>query len=301
MLTILPSEISTKELHSYLLGAVAPRPIAFAITIDKAGNPNLSPFSFFNIFSASPPILIFSPARSGRTGATKNTHDNVKEVPEVVINVVNYAIVQQASLASTEYPKGVNEFEKSGLTPIASDLIKPFRVKESPVQLECIVKEVIELSQAPGSGNLIICEVVKLHIDESILDAHKAIDPNKINLVSRMGGNYYAKAFGDALFEVEKPLAQIGIGVDAMPNAIKSSSVLTGNDLGVLGNVAALPSEEEIASFEKAELNGILSEKDSKTITRLLHEKARTFIENGDVSSAWKTLLSDPQIVTLKK
>ena len=298
MLTILPADVSTKELHSYLLGAIAPRPIAFASTIDKTGKPNLSPFSFFNIFSASPPILIFSPARSGRTGATKNTHDNVKEVPEVVINVVNFDIVQQASLASTEYAKGVNEFEKAGLTAIASDLVRPFRVKESPVQLECKVKEIVELSQAPGSGNLIICEVVKLHIDEAILDANKAIDPNKIRLVSRMGGNYYSRAFGEALFEVEKPLAQIGIGVDAIPALIRNSKILSGNDLGILGNVEKLPTQAEVAHFVKANLAPSFIEQGNKAedVTAQLHEKAKAFLHHGDTQSAWKTLLADPSL-----
>ena len=299
MLSILPQEISTKALHSYLLGAIAPRPIAFASTVDKDNRPNLSPFSFFNIFSASPPILIFSPARSGRTGANKNTYENVKEVPEVVINMVSYNLVQQCSLSSTEYPKGVNEFEKAGLTPIASDLIRPFRVKESPVQLECKVNQVIELSTAPGSGNLIICEIIKVHIDKSVLDEQGNIDPQKIDLVARMGANYYCRASGSSVFEVEKPLAQIGVGVDAIPASIRNSNVLTGNELGILGNVAQLPSLEEIVQFKTLHLtdiygtfNGKEKGEISPELTTLVHLKAKAFLGKNDTDSAWLTLLS---------
>ncbi len=194
MLSVNTSDLTTQKIHQYLLGAIGPRPIAFASTIDKNGNRNLSPFSFFNVFSAAPPILIFSPARSGRTGETKNTFDNVKEVAEVVINVVNYDIVQQMSLASSPFAKDVDEFTKSGLTPIASDVVKPFRVKESPVQFECKVNQIIELGQNGGAGNLIICEVLRIHIDEAILSEDGLIDQKKIDLVSRMGGNWYCRA-----------------------------------------------------------------------------------------------------------
>ncbi len=249
MLRIDPKEVKTPVLHSYLLGAVAPRPIAFASTIDKDGNPNLAPFSFFNVFSANPPIAVFSPARSGRTGITKHTYDNVKEVPEVVINVVNYDMVQQMSLASTEYPKGVNEFVKAGFTPVASEMVKPFRVKESPAQLECKVKQVIELGEQGGAGNLIICEVVLMHIDEKVLDANQMIDPNKIDLVARLGGNWYSRTNGNALFEVTKPLLNLGIGVDAIPDHIRHSDVLTGNNLGQLGNIEKLPTEADIMHY----------------------------------------------------
>src|SRR5690349_24481534 len=236
MLRIDPKEVKTPVLHSYMLGAVAPRPIAFASTVNAAGHPNLAPFSFFNIFSAHPPIAIFSPALSGRTGLSKHTYDNVKEVPEVVINVVNYSMVQQTSLASTEYAKGVNEFEKAGFTPLASELIKPFRVKESPVQLECKVNKVIELGDKGGAGNLIICEILLMHISESVLDDNKQIDPRKIDLVARLGGNWYSRTNGDALFEVTKPIMNLGIGIDQIPEYIRNSAVLTGNNLGQLGN-----------------------------------------------------------------
>lgn len=295
MLRIDPKEVKTPVLHSYLLGAVAPRPIAFASTIDKDGNPNLAPFSFFNVFSANPPIAIFSPARSGRTGITKHTYDNVKEVPEVVINVVNYDMVQQMSLASTEYPKGVNEFVKAGFTPVASELVKPFRVKESPAQLECKVKQVIELGEQGGAGNLIICEVVLMHIDEKVLDANQMIDPNKIDLVARLGGNWYSRTNGNALFEVAKPLLNLGIGVDAIPEHIRHSDVLTGNNLGQLGNIEKLPTEDDIMHYlssgainEVFELYGT----DRKKLEHQLHHVAKGLLENNKVEEAWKVLLS---------
>lgn len=248
MITITPQEIPTGKLHGYLLGSVSPRPICFASTVDKEGNVNLSPYSFFNVFSAKPPILIFSPARRVRDNTTKHTLENVLETKEVVINIVNYAMVQQMSLSSTEYAKGVNEFVKAGFTEISSEIVAPPRVAEAPVQLECKVKEVIALGTEGGAGNLVICEVVKLHIDESILDEAGVIDPLKIDTVSRMGGNWYSRA-KDGLFEVPKPLLTLGIGVDSLPLEVQNSTVLTGNDLGLLGNVEQLPSEEFIQNF----------------------------------------------------
>ena len=253
MLTIDPKELPIPKLHHYLLGSIGPRPIAFASTIDAEGNRNLAPFSFFNVFSANPPILIFSPARSGRTNTTKNTHDNVKTVPEVVINVVTYDMVHQMSLTSSPFEAGVDEFEKAGFTPIASDTIRPFRVKESPVQIECKVLEIKELGQKGGAGNLIICEVQKIHIDERVLDENQMVDQKKIDLVSRMGGNWYCRANDASMFEVDKPITTIGVGVDSLPINIRTSSQLTGNDLGILGNMQAIPTDEEI----KAELSVI--------------------------------------------
>ncbi|MFB1003068.1 MAG: flavin reductase family protein [Bacteroidia bacterium] len=246
MLTLDPKELPIPKLHHYLLGSIGPRPIAFASTIDKEGNRNLAPFSFFNVFSANPPILIFSPARSGRTNTTKNTHDNVKEIAEVVINVVTYDMVHQMSLTSSPFEAGVDEFEKAGFTPIASDTIRPFRVKESPVQIECKVIEVKELGQNGGAGNLVICEVQKIHIAEEVLDENQMVDQQKIDLVSRMGGNWYCRANDASMFEVDKPITTIGIGVDALPETIRSSRHLTGNDLGILGNMQNIPTEEEI-------------------------------------------------------
>ena len=253
MLTLDPKELPIPKLHHYLLGSIGPRPIAFASTIDAEGNRNLAPFSFFNVFSANPPILIFSPARSGRTNTTKNTHDNVKAVAEVVINVVTYDMVHQMSLTSSPFEAGVDEFEKAGFTPIASDTIRPFRVKESPVQIECKVLEIKELGQKGGAGNLIICEVQKIHIDERVLDENQMVDQKKIDLVSRMGGNWYCRANDASMFEVDKPITTIGVGVDSLPINIRTSSQLTGNDLGILGNMQDIPTDEEI----KAELSVI--------------------------------------------
>lgn len=295
MLTINPKEVTTPVLHSYLLGAVAPRPIAFASTIDKEGNPNLAPFSFFNVFSVVPPIAIFSPSRSGRTGQTKHTFDNIIEVPEVVINMVNYNMVQQTSLASTEYPKGVNEFSKAGFTMLASEMVTPYRVKESPVQLECKVKQVVELGDKGGAGNLIICEVVLMHISENVMDANKQIDPDKIDLVGRLGGNWYSRTNGKALFEVAKPLMNLGIGIDQIPEYIRNSKVLTGNNLGQLGNIEKLPSTLEVSSFKNS---GAINEafeiygKNGFKLEDHLHHLAKGLLENGKVEEAWKVLLS---------
>ncbi len=295
MLKVDPKELKVPILHQYLLGAVGPRPIAFASTIDQSGNPNLSPFSFFNVFSANPPIAIFSPARSGRTGATKHTLDNIREVPEVVLNVVNYSIVQQTSLASTEYAKGVNEFVKAGFTAIPSELIRPFRVKESPVQLECKVKDVIELGTQGGAGNLVICEVVLMHISESVLNEQQQIDQHKIDLVGRLGGNWYCRASNSALFEVEKPLTTLGIGVDAIPSYIRNSKVLTGNNLGQLGNVEKIPTQEEIISYKNS---GAIAEAfqdygiHPDKLEDHLHHIAKRLLEENKVAEAWKVLLS---------
>jgi flavin reductase (DIM6/NTAB) family NADH-FMN oxidoreductase RutF len=287
MLSLDPTELKTAQLHQYLLHAIAPRPIAFASTVDANGNPNLSPFSFFNIFSAKPPVLIFSPARSGRTGATKNTFDNAKETGEVVINVVNYALVQQASLSSTEYPKGVNEFQKAGLTEIPSVKVKPPRVKESPVQFECKVRDIIELGTEGGSGNLVICEILMMHIDESVIDPQsQMIDQNKIDLVSRLGGDWYGRVSGAALFKVAKPLSTIGMGVDQLPESIRTSNVLTGNHLGQLGNTEHLPTDEEMATFRgSGELANLVRAGENN------HQTAARLLNDGKVLEAWKVLL----------
>ncbi len=289
MLSIDPKEVNPVKLQGYLQGAIGPRPIAFASTVDEKGNPNLSPFSFFNVFSSNPPILIFSPARRVRNNTIKHTLINAQATREVVINIVNYDIVHQASLASSEYGDGVNEFVKSGLTQVVSDIVKPYRVGESPVQFECKVNDIISLGNEGGAGNLIICEVVKMHIDESILDENGTIDQAKIDLVSRMGGNWYSRA-NMGLFEVPKPLVTLGIGVDAIPDFIKDSDVFDGNDLGMLGNVESLPDEEEINIFVKENfaLKAVLSSTDEKKV----HLKAKEFLKNQDAVSAWKVLLS---------
>ena len=289
MLTIDPKEVSPVKLQGYLQSAIAPRPIAFASTMDKNGKPNLSPFSFFNIFSSNPPILVFSPARRVRNNTIKHTLINCEETRQVVINMVNFEIVQQMSLSSTEYPDGVNEFLKSGLTPIPSELVKPYRVAESPVQFECKVNEIIPLGTEGGAGNLIICEVLKMHINEEILDADGMIDPIKIDLVSRLGANWYSRA-KEGLFEVEKPLATLGIGVDSIPEFVKESAVFNGNDLGKLGNVEALPTEEEITIFVKQNfgVKGVLSADDEVK----KHQLAKEYLDKNEVLTAWKVLLA---------
>lgn len=288
MLSLDPKEIPTARLHGLMLGAIGPRPICFASTLDKEGRPNLSPFSFFNMFSANPPILIFSPARRVRDNSVKHTLLNVKATSEVVINVVNYELVQQASLSSTEYAEGVNEFLKAGLTMLESDMVKPFRVAESPVQFECKVKEVVALGEEGGAGNLVICEVLKMHVKEEILDAEGKIDQHKIDLVARMGGNWYTRA-NKAMFEVPKPLVTLGIGVDSIPEKIKKSSILTKNDLGKLGNVEVLPQAQEIQEFfeRNPELNRLVEASESE-----VHSLAKEFLEKDEPASAWKILLA---------
>ena len=290
MVSILPAEIATAKLHSYLLGAVAPRPIAFASTVDEKGRPNLSPFSFFNVFSANPPILIFSPARRVRDNTTKHTLENVLRTKEVVINVVDYNMVQQMSLASTEYGEGENEFRKAGLTMLKSDRVKPFRVAESPVQFECKVTKVEPLGKEGGAGNLIFSEVVKIHIDSSVLDENGNIDQHKIDLVARMGGNWYSRA-NKGIFEVPKPLSALGIGVDSIPDHIRLSKVLTGNDLGMLGNVERMPTQKEIQDFVAShiEIRTIISADDEEQ----LHIKAQEYLYKNEVLSAWKVLLAN--------
>jgi flavin reductase (DIM6/NTAB) family NADH-FMN oxidoreductase RutF len=295
MLTLNPKDIATGKLHAYLLSAVAPRPIAFASTINQDGTPNLSPFSFYNVFSSNPPIAIFSPARRVRDNTTKHTLDNVKHTPQVVLNAVNYDIVQQMSLSSTEYPYGINEFEKAGLTPVASELVKPFRVKESPVQLECKVNEVIALGDQGGAGNLIVCEILLVHIKESILDELGRIDQHKIDLVGRLGGDWYSRNTGNALFEVPKPLSSLGIGVNAIPANIRNSNILSGNDLGKLGNVEKMPSNIDIATYNQSPEFILVSQefKFKQNGENARHEAAKYFLDKNDSNTAWKILLSE--------
>ncbi|MEZ4801211.1 MAG: flavin reductase family protein [Gelidibacter sp.] len=289
MISFDPKDLSTGRLHGYLLSSVAPRPIAFASTVDADGNPNLSPFSFFNVFSANPPIMIFSPARRVRDNSVKHTLENVETTREVVINVVSYEIVQQMSLSSTEYPKGVNEFEKSGLTMLKSDKVKPFRVAESPVQFECKVNDIIQLGTEGGAGNLIICEVVKLHITEEVLDDNNVIIQEKLDLVARAGGDYYNRA-KKGFFEIPKPLMKLGIGVDAMPEEVKNSMILTGNDLGMLGNIEKLPTQPQIDEFIESITERYPNIKEMPY--RQKHKIAKNYLSYGDVLSAWKMLLS---------
>jgi flavin reductase (DIM6/NTAB) family NADH-FMN oxidoreductase RutF len=289
---IIPGQIKTSELHTYLLGAIAPRPICFASTIDAEGNANLSPFSFFNIFGSNPTTLIFSPSRKVRDNTVKHTLENVYETKEVVINVVNYAMVQQVSLSSCEYPKDTDEFIKAGFTKLPSEKVKPFRVAESPVQMECIVRDIIETGTEGGAGNLVICEILVMHINDEVLDAatHK-IDPHKIDLVARMGGDYYCRASGNAIFEVEKPNTQLGIGVDALPEAIRNSKVLTGNNLGQLGNVHEMPFVD--ATFNDDKLKNIIQyySVNPDEMEKELHRYAKELLDASKVKEAWQVLL----------
>lgn len=290
---IIPGEIKTSELHAYLLGAVAPRPICFASTVDKDGNANLSPFSFFNVFGSNPTTLIFSPARRVRDNTTKHTLQNVLETKELVINVVNYAMVQQASLSSCEYPKGVDEFVKSGFTKLASEKVRPWRVAESPVQMECKVREVIETGTEGGAGNLVVCEVLVMHINDDILNEKKQIDPHKIDLVARMGADHYCRASGNAVFDVAKPNTQLGIGVDALPETIRNSKILTGNNLGQLANVHEMPFVDPAFSDDK--LKNIIQyfSINPDEMDNELHKYAKELLDAGKVNEAWQILLAD--------
>jgi len=294
MVSIDPKNLTVQKLHQYLLGAIGPRPIAFASTVDAEGKPNLAPFSFFNVFSANPPILIFSPARSGRTNTTKDTYNNVKVVPEVVINVVNYDIVHQMSLASSPYAPGVNEFEKAGFTALKSDSVKPFRVAESPVQFECTVNEVIELGTEGGAGNLIICEVLKIHIHDEVLDSNGMIDQQKIDLVARMGGDWYSRANAESMFEITKPISTCGIGFDALPLDIKSSKILSGNNLGHLAGIEKIPDETNVNEYKLLELSDLFVslEDNPLALEEELHKRAKSLLDENKLEEAWLTLLS---------
>ena len=273
MLTIDPKEIPIPQLHQYLIGSIGPRPICFASTINKDGEPNLAPFSFFNIFSANPPIVIFAPNNSGRDGTPKHTYLNVKEVPEVVINVVTLEMVEKMNVAAAPWEYGVNEFEKAGFTPLASDLIKPFRVAESPVQLECKVLEVKEMGTGGGAGNLVICQVIKVHINEDVLGDDGKISQLKMNLVGRLGGSWYCKTDENSLFELAQPM-QKTIGYDALPNELKQSKVLTANDIGKLATLSAIPTSEEIDNaLEQFGLGDI-------------HQTAKKLLDDGQLRAA---------------
>lgn len=282
-----PREISGSKMHAYLLGAVIPRPIALVSTIDQEGNINLSPFSFFNCFGSNPPLLIFSPARRSRDNTTKHTYENVVQVPEVVVHIVSYAMVQQISLASTEYPKGVNEFIKAGFTQVPSVWVKPPRVKEAPVAFECRVLQVIPTGEEGGAGNLVICEVLSMYINDVILDEDGRIDPTRLDAVARLGGDWYCRVSGDSLFKIPKPLEKFGIGFDQLPEHILKSKVLTGNDLGKLSSVERVPEDTQLdekstLAFRRAQLQG----------EEAVHKLAQEYLEQGRVEEAWRILLA---------
>jgi flavin reductase (DIM6/NTAB) family NADH-FMN oxidoreductase RutF len=278
MLTIDPKIEKTSTVHKYILGAVAPRPIAFASTIDNDGNLNLSPFSFFNAFSANPPILIFSPARRVRGNTIKHTLENVTQNNEVVISIVTAEMAQQVSLSSSDFPKGVNEFEKTGFTAVKSEKVKPFCVKESPVNFECKVNQIISLGDEGGAGNLVICEILKIHINEGVLDSEKNIDPLKLNALSRLGGNWYGKATKDSLFQLAKPIGIIGMGFNDLPKEIRNSSILSGSDLAILASSENIPAKKEFTLREEKN-------------TTEKHILAKELLSQGKMEDAWQILL----------
>ncbi|MES2645595.1 MAG: flavin reductase family protein [Bacteroidota bacterium] len=292
-MTIIPGEIKTSDLHQYLLGAVAPRPICFASTLDENGQANLSPFSFFNVFGSNPATLVFSPSRKVRDNTTKHTLQNIYANKEVVVNVVNYNMVQQMSLSSCEFPKGVDEFEKAGFTKLASQLVKPWRVAESPVQMECKVLQVIETGTEGGAGNLVICQVMAMHINDAVLNDNQQIDPQLIDLVARMGFDYYCRASGEAVFVVPRPNTLLGIGFDKLPESIRNSSILTGNDLGQLANVHEMPVIDP--AFNDNGLKQIVQyySINPDDMERELHHYAKQLLANGKVNEAWQVLMAD--------
>jgi flavin reductase (DIM6/NTAB) family NADH-FMN oxidoreductase RutF len=290
-MTIDPTKApNQKDLHDLLLGAVAPRPIALASTVDNGGHVNLSPFSFFNIFSTRPPVLVFSPSRRQRDNTTKHTLENMLGTQEVVINTVSYAMVEQVSLASSEFEKGVNEFIKAGLTEVKSERVRPPRVKESAVSFECRVMEIKSLGKEGGAGNLAICEVLLIHAHDSIFNANGKVDPKKIDNVARMGENYYCRANGDSVFEVPKPIMPVGIGIDSLPKEIRDSPVLTGNNLGRLANIDKLPSTDEVRTFsQEFDYNAIQQNSDDMIVA--IHKHAQVFLAKGELKKAWLLLL----------
>ncbi|MDB4727503.1 flavin reductase family protein [Saprospiraceae bacterium] len=279
-----PKTTPTRDFHQYLLGAVAPRPIAFVSTVDENGNPNLAPYSFFNAFSSNPPILVFSSNRRVVDNTTKDTLANVQATKEVVVNVVNYNIVRQMAVTSVQFDSDISEFEKAGLTPIPSDLVKPFRVKESPAQMECVVKEILTLGEHGGAGHLIICEVVRMHIDESVLDERNRINPHKIDLMGRMGRAYYSRASGDAIYTIVQEVTQLTIGFDQLPASIKNSAVLTGNNLGQLAGLKKVPNKEEVLALKEVkEIQALL---DSENAQNALHTYAKEILDADDSKRA---------------
>ena len=289
-----PNSLSTSELHKMLLLSVAPRPIALASTVDKKGNVNLSPFSCFNMFSANPPILIFSPSRRVRDNSTKDTLENIKQVKEVVINIVNFSIVEPVSLASTEYETGVDEFKKSGLTPLKSNQVKPPRVKESPISFECEVDQIIELGKDGGAGNLIISRIIHIHVNNKYLDENGSLDTKKLDLVGRMGASWYTRVIDESLFEIPKPIHTKGIGVDQLPDHVHSTEILSKNNLARLGNLEKTPSQEEIQDYHKSDNNisQIMNISDKKQQIKEIHSLAKNQINSANLNLAIKTIFS---------
>ncbi len=292
MLTIDPQEINQKDLHQFILGTVAPRPIAFVSTLDAQGRQNLAPYSFFNAFSSNPPIVVFSSNRRGSNNTTKDTLENVRVSGECVINSVTYKIARQMAVASVEFPTGVSEFQKTGLTPIPSDLVAPPRVAESPSAMECKVQDIITLGDGSGAGHLIICKVVRMHIAKEVLGERNRIDPHKMDLMGRMGRAYYVRCNGQAIHTIVQNYLPVTIGYDHLPPSIKNSPILTGNDLGKLAGLVSEPKPEEIsAASQMAEVKGALSKKNPQTS---LHYLAKSFLDRGEVGTGFSILMLDP-------
>ena len=295
--SLTPADLSPQAWHPFMVGAVAPRPVAFASTIDSAGRVNLSPYSFFNAFSSNPPILVFSPANRVRDNSPKHTLENVRQVPEVVINICDFAMVEQQSLASVEYARGVNEFVKAGFTELASEVVRPPRVAEAPAAFECVVEHVIELGPQPGAGNLVVCRVVRAHFRRDILlPGGTGIDPFRLDAVARLGGDWYARISPESLFEVPRPNRKMGIGIDEIPPAIRHSEHLSGNHLGRLGNIerAALPTAEEVEAGKAAPLVAYVLHKyrdDAPERQKQLALLGRQLLDEGRLLEAWKVLL----------
>ncbi|TVQ10481.1 MAG: flavin reductase family protein [Bacteroidetes bacterium] len=289
MRTFTPEELTPRQRHHYILGSINPRPICFASTLDKEGRPNLAPYSFFNVFSSTPPILIFS-VNTRRDGSLKDTLNNVRETGEVVINLVNYPMARQMAICGVEYDTGINEFEKGGFTPVASEMVKPFRVKESPVQFECKVLEVKALSDKPGAANLIVAQALLIHAQENIFSDDDTIDPRKIDMVGRLGNFNYCRANGESIFAIQQPPAEIAIGFDNLPAELKTSKVLTGHHLAMLAGVTEIPAMEDVDKYVNDgadEMNPLLSAQKTNEKETFVHEKIKELLNNGETRKAW--------------
>ena len=290
-----PGTLPVKDRYGLLVGTVAPRPIALASTVDAEGRRNLAPFSYFNVFSIAPPVMVVGPTLRGRDGTVKDTLANARATGEIVVNLVDHAMVEGASLSSSDYPADVDEFAKAGFTPVDSETVQPARVGEAPVSFECAVTQIVELGDGPGAGHMLVCEVKRVHIAEDILGEEGKADPHKIDLVGRCGGNFYVRASGDALFEIPKPTgAGLGVGVDALPPEVLDSGALSTNERARLGSAASVPDETEVNEHKLIELSDLFMEHedDPAALEAALFAEARQRLEQGDVDGAWKTLLA---------
>ena len=290
-----PSELPVKDRYGLLVGTVAPRPIALASTVDADGRRNLAPFSYFNVYSIAPPVMVVGPTLRGKDGTVKDTLANARATKEIVVNLVDHAMVEGTSLSSSDYPSDVDEFAKAGFTPVASDTVRPARVGEAPVSFECSVTQIVELGDGPGAGHMLVCEVKRVHIAEDVLGKDRKVDAQKIDLVGRCGGNFYVRAAGDALFEIPKPTGSgLGVGVDALPPEISNHPSLTANERARLGAAPEIPDETEVNEHKLLELSDLFMEHedDASALESALFREAKQRLEQGDVDGAWKTLLA---------